>query len=404
MVYHLVVPVVAPLFSPLELMEADEENVGLLAKVAENNRMMREMLGDGKTPQQESEHHRKEEEDYLDDEEEEEEASAGVAAAVEAEGEDVQTLEAKLREETDAVAQLRKSLAQFEMQPRSDVAAMRQKRDSVRLQVQELQRRLALVSQQRRASSKKLEKKLQRDNTLALLSELTPASNALMSAEALRQEIKRLKLENAELEKALPQQEETRLYLEKIDNERRDVQRKMRALQTESRQLDRSNEEKAQELRDLQVLIEPSPAHKRNEEEVARLKAEVHRLNQTRVAAEREVNVKSRRLHGVRLVLEPFFKTMGRKPPQPLLEDDSDEIVERLASYVINSGIRVRASVCVRARACLRQRRVSSRQEGPRWHVCSDRTSLLSHPSCHIPLGTATHALPRMAVPDDGGL
>ena len=112
-----------------------------------------------------------------------------------------------------------------------------------------------------------------------------------------------------EMEIHAPHQEETCFHIEKLRNERRDVQRQIKELRAELSMLTNELDKKREEIAEVRDRQAPSGVLVRCEQEVARLKAEVNKLTQSRLASEREISQNERRLERLRHALGNFMKS-----------------------------------------------------------------------------------------------
>ncbi|KAL3911608.1 MAG: hypothetical protein SGPRY_008628 [Prymnesium sp.] len=242
----------------------------------------------------------------------------------------------------------------------------RARRDGVKRELQAAQTRLTLLTAERKASSKKLERFADREKHTRMPNPELP-SVAIRGGgdDELTAEIRQIMKENKELEEVVGAHQETKIYLEKLHNERKDVvrlalpawreggrswvelgvggeARKLKELREEDKTIKEQLQAKGAELAELQSLVKPSPTRLRNEAEVARLRKEINSHNASRVAAERETATFTKRLLRVRSVLAGFLKSQGLKPQQPIPGDDS-ELATKLANYVVSLAQRVQA-------------------------------------------------------------
>ena len=150
----------------------------------------------------------------------------------------------------------------------------------------------------------------------------------------MRSELRRLKEENHAMEIHAPHQEETCFHIEKLRNERRDVQRQIKELRSELGMLTTELDKKREEISEVRDRQAPSGVLVRCEQEVARLKAEVNKLTQSRLQSERDISQNERRLERLRSALGNFMKADKSIKFDPLPADTTG-LGTKLAEYVV---------------------------------------------------------------------
>ena len=170
-----------------------------------------------------------------------ERAAERATAAVTAEKLAAQKIERQIREQTAKLEALRERASDVGADqeqwayPKEVVAEARQRRDAQRAQHAHERARLAMVSDERKKTSKQIDRLVA---TAAAAAATEPAASDAADElpddpEVLEKEIKSMRRQEVRLQAAVPRLEETRFFLEKVRNERRDVGRRVRAIQAE---------------------------------------------------------------------------------------------------------------------------------------------------------------------------
>ena len=170
-----------------------------------------------------------------------ERAAERATAAAAGEKLGAQKIERQIREQTAKLEALRERASDVGADqeewayPKEVVAEARKRRDAQRAQHAHERARLAMVSDERKKTSKQIDRLVA--TAAAAAATEPPASDAADELpddpEVLEKEIKSMRRQEVRLQAAVPRLEETRFFLEKVRNERRDVGRRVRAIQTE---------------------------------------------------------------------------------------------------------------------------------------------------------------------------
>ena len=204
--------------------------------------------------------------------------------------------------------------------PKEVVAEARKRRDAERAQHAHERARLAMVSDERKKTSKQIDRLVA---TAAAAAATEPAASDAADElpddpEVLEKEIKAMRRQEVRLQAAVPKLEETRFFLEKVRNERRDVGRRVRANQAEVNSLEAQLATKAEQLQELQELAQPSAVTQHYQTETKRLQRAVSELAAKRVSSEREISKQGQRLERVRSVMSSFLKAQQLPKARPL--------------------------------------------------------------------------------------
>jgi chromosome segregation ATPase len=255
-----------------------------------------------------------------------ERATERAAAAAAAEKQEAQKLERQIREQTAKLEALRERASDVGADqeewayPKEVVAEARKRRDAERAQHAHERARLAMVSDERKKTSKQIDRLVA---TAAAAAATEPAASDAADElpddpEVLEKEIKAMRRQEVRLQAAVPKLEETRFFLEKVRNERRDVGRRVRANQAEVNSLEAQLATKAEQLQELQELAQPSAVTQHYQTETKRLQRAVSELAAKRVSSEREISKQGQRLERVRSVMSSFLKAQQLPKARPL--------------------------------------------------------------------------------------
>ena len=253
-------------------------------------------------------------------------ADQRAAAAAAAEKQEAQKLERQIREQTAKLEALRERASDVGADqeewayPKEVVAEARKRRDAERAQHAHERARLAMVSDERKKTSKQIDRLVA---TAAAAAATEPAASDAADElpddpEVLEKEIKAMRRQEVRLQAAVPKLEETRFFLEKVRNERRDVGRRVRANQAEVNSLEAQLATKAEQLQELQELAQPSAVTQHYQTETKRLQRAVSELAAKRVSSEREISKQGQRLERVRSVMSSFLKAQQLPKARPL--------------------------------------------------------------------------------------
>ena len=246
-----------------------------------------------------------------------ERATERAAAAAAAEKQEAQKLERQIREQTAKLEALRERASDVGADqeewayPKEVVAEARKRRDAERAQHAHERARLAMVSDERKKTSKQIDR-------LVATAAADAADELPDDPEVLEKEIKAMRRQEVRLQAAVPKLEETRFFLEKVRNERRDVGRRVRANQAEVNSLEAQLATKAEQLQELQELAQPSAVTQHYQTETKRLQRAVSELAAKRVSSEREISKQGQRLERVRSVMSSFLKAQQLPKARPL--------------------------------------------------------------------------------------
>ena len=270
-----------------------------------------------------------------------ERAAERATAAAAAEKLEAQKLERQIREQTAKLDALRERASDVGADqeewayPKEVVAEARKRRDALRAQHAHERARLAMVSDERKKTSKQIDRLVA---TAAAAAATEPAASEAdelpEDPEVLEKEIKAMRKKEVQLQAAVPRLEETRFFLEKVKNERRDVGRRVRAIQAEVSSVEAQLATKAEQLQELQELAQPSAVTQHYEAETKRLQRAVSELAAKRVTSEREIAKQGQRLERVRSVMSSFLKAQQLPKARPLPEDDT--LPAKLAEHVVS--------------------------------------------------------------------